>query len=608
MKKFSEAVLAPNVHMSKKASPFHPHSQGLVYTPKGKEEVRPIDTADAGYGGATVADAEGGDANPGKASKKAVSPMKMPTLVKPGLDKANEETERQRLQKLRSMAWKNSLKGLGSDYHQALGGSEVYRKDMGGVKRAVMEDEQIDELKKSTLASYAKKATDDVSYHSFTAGTMSSKNPERLAQDKKAMKRQSGVIKAIDRLAKEEVGLDERNMENKAKKDNVVRQVGTHAYIKHGADAGSSYFSSKMTGRKVMSDPKFKSSKIADMYRKLPSMREENDGTEADQGEYGYEGDMAMTQLKSIIRNAKELHDHMEPQTDLPEWVQSKITLAADYIQTAADYWKSEKEEAEQVDEAKAKMTDAHKKIAKQVHRDLKSDEQVSQAYGFRVRQMHNLIRKKYGSNWRALAGINEEVEQVDEAKAVTHEDPLVTVHDKDGMMTHANLSTANHIHGTNVKHTDVHAGPVKVTNSDNNRMTFELSKHHAKMVKEEAKQIDEVTKKEAEAVLGGPVRLKSTVVGGKGQPKTLRNLTTRLAARAMKTGRSVSEEKKSKVPRIGPMEKALEEGEVWDKPMPDSKKQGSLSPEQKAKAKARADRAGRSYPNMIDNMWASKQ
>ena len=62
-----------------------------------------------------------------------------------------------------------------------------------------------------------------------------------------------------------------------------------------------------------------------------------------------------------------------------------------------------------------------------------------------------------------------------------------------------------------------------------------------------------------------------------------------------------------SSVPRVGEMEKALEE-EVWDNPMPDSKKQGSLTPEQKAKAKARADRAGRKYPNMIDNMWASKQ
>lgn len=77
-------------------------------------------------------------------------------------------------------------------------------------------------------------------------------------------------------------------------------------------------------------------------------------------------------------------------------------------------------EDVEQIDEAKTKMTDAHKKIARQVHRDLKSDEPVSQAYGFRVRQTHNLIRKKYGSNWRALAGINEEVEQIDELKKST--------------------------------------------------------------------------------------------------------------------------------------------------------------------------------------------
>lgn len=58
MKKFSEAVLAPHKHMAKKASPYHAHSMGVVYTPKGKEEVRPIDTADAGYGGEAVADAE----------------------------------------------------------------------------------------------------------------------------------------------------------------------------------------------------------------------------------------------------------------------------------------------------------------------------------------------------------------------------------------------------------------------------------------------------------------------------------------------------------------------------------------------------------------------
>ncbi|MDB6061799.1 MAG: hypothetical protein JWM78_1902 [Verrucomicrobiaceae bacterium] len=32
------------------------------------------------------------------------------------------------------------------------------------------------------------------------------------------------------------------------------------------------------------------------------------------------------------------------------------------------------------------------------------------------------------------------------------------------------------------------------------------------------------------------------------------------------------------------------------------------LSPEQKAKAKHRAEAAGRPYPNLVDNMWAARQ
>ena len=65
-----------------------------------------------------------------------------------------------------------------------------------------------------------------------------------------------------------------------------------------------------------------------------------------DPREYGYEGEMAMSQLKGILMHAKELHNMLEPATDLPEWVQSKITLAYDYIQTAADYMSTEMSEA----------------------------------------------------------------------------------------------------------------------------------------------------------------------------------------------------------------------------------------------------------------------
>jgi hypothetical protein len=64
-----------------------------------------------------------------------------------------------------------------------------------------------------------------------------------------------------------------------------------------------------------------------------------------DPREYGYEGEMAMSQLKGIMNHAKQMHDMLDPSTDLPEWVQSKITLAYDYMQTAADYMATEMNE-----------------------------------------------------------------------------------------------------------------------------------------------------------------------------------------------------------------------------------------------------------------------
>ena len=85
-------------------------------------------------------------------------------------------------------------------------------------------------------------------------------------------------------------------------------------------------------------------------------------GEAKDDREYGYEGDMAITQLKTICRNSEHLMKMLKPDTDLPEWVQSKITKAEDYISTAHDYLMSEmNEETEQLDEAKCNMTEAGK-------------------------------------------------------------------------------------------------------------------------------------------------------------------------------------------------------------------------------------------------------
>ena len=64
-----------------------------------------------------------------------------------------------------------------------------------------------------------------------------------------------------------------------------------------------------------------------------------------DAGEYDYEGDMAQSDLRSIIHNAQRLHDMMEKTTNLPEWVQAKITKAEDYISSATDYMQSQMNE-----------------------------------------------------------------------------------------------------------------------------------------------------------------------------------------------------------------------------------------------------------------------
>jgi hypothetical protein len=44
----------------------------------------------------------------------------------------------------------------------------------------------------------------------------------------------------------------------------------------------------------------------------------------------------------------------------------------------------------------------------------------------------------------------------------------------------------------------------------------------------------------------------------------------------------------------------------VWDKPNP-KKKSTPMTPAQKTKAKAAAKKAGRPYPNLVDNMRASR-
>jgi hypothetical protein len=91
----------------------------------------------------------------------------------------------------------------------------------------------------------------------------------------------------------------------------------------------------------------------ADDFKKLRKEAVEN----KDDREYGYEGDMVITQLKTLCRHADHLMNMLKPETDLPEWVQSKITLATDYIQTSHDYLMSEMNEETLDERNKANAT-----------------------------------------------------------------------------------------------------------------------------------------------------------------------------------------------------------------------------------------------------------
>lgn len=66
------------------------------------------------------------------------------------------------------------------------------------------------------------------------------------------------------------------------------------------------------------------------------------------------EGSMIMNQLNQMQRSIDMMRDVVkDPKMQVPAWVQSKVTLAADYIETSAGYMSSKNEEVE-IDETAA--------------------------------------------------------------------------------------------------------------------------------------------------------------------------------------------------------------------------------------------------------------
>jgi cell division protein FtsB len=74
-----------------------------------------------------------------------------------------------------------------------------------------------------------------------------------------------------------------------------------------------------------------------------PYQEADNDvHSDPDPSEYDREGEMAQGQLSTGEEAAAELKSILDSDEDLPEWVQSKITMAVDYLDTARDYMKGQ--------------------------------------------------------------------------------------------------------------------------------------------------------------------------------------------------------------------------------------------------------------------------
>ena len=77
------------------------------------------------------------------------------------------------------------------------------------------------------------------------------------------------------------------------------------------------------------------------------SLRETDLEEDYDQDEYDEEGEMAKSQSRTIADAAEELQHMLGDNENLPEWVQKKITLAQEYIDSARDYLASNRPESE---------------------------------------------------------------------------------------------------------------------------------------------------------------------------------------------------------------------------------------------------------------------
>jgi hypothetical protein len=151
---------------------------------------------------------------------------------------------------------------------------------------------------------------------------------EELLEEKAARKEviSEQARRIADRVLAKEDRIDELSKDTlkkyvKANKEDTVQRASSDSF-KSGAK-GDKYNTADETHKDKMREK--------GMERALHKLTKE--GIDA-------EGGMAREQLISMAHHALELAKHLEPDTQLDAWVQTKIGLASDYIQTVSDFVK----------------------------------------------------------------------------------------------------------------------------------------------------------------------------------------------------------------------------------------------------------------------------
>jgi len=224
---------------------------------------------------------------------------------------------------------------------------------------------------------------------------------------------------------------------------------------------------------------------------------------EKDEQEYDYEGDMVKSDLRSIMANAQRIIDMVEDNDNLPEWCQSKVTIAEDYISTVANYMTAEmNEEVEQLKEGRPSQRhpleghEYHKKsdaeleyIAKDAHKAAEAMKSHNTTAENKYRDQANdsatvrYFRKKNGMpEWykKKYGHVKEEVEQLDELSPETLQSY------KDKAKDSAEAATAKGDSGKSLKRW---TGHMKATGKQIEKTTANIRKA---LNREEVEQIDE--------------------------------------------------------------------------------------------------------------------